>query len=320
MLRLPNLAMVFLIQWIPYWYVLRPAILKAGGIPLLTERSFLLLTTATVLTTLAGYVLNDYYDRFNDAMNRPQLAFWGRILTPSFALILYSVIVGAAHWMAFLVDRALRPHDHWPMWVFPGISFLLFLYAWVFKCTAVIGNLLVSLLCALAPLVVLLPEQRAIWLTSFVAPDTIHQAIALVWLYALFAFLSNFLREQIKDLQDFPGDAACGCNTLAVLKGPRFAKKPAGITGLILAFFLAVMLVFWQQTQAPEWQIWTGVGLLLFPTLGATIVLYRAKGKPDFDIAAGLIKLVMVAGVFLLLRVWPEDIVGAARVYLATIY
>ena len=127
--------------------------------------------------------------------------------------------------------------------------------------------------------------------------------------------ISNFLREQIKDLQDFPGDAACGCNTLAVLKGPRFAKKPAGITGLILAFFLAVMLVFWQQTQAPEWQIWAGVGLLLFPTLGATIVLYRAKGKPDFDIAAGLIKLVMVAGVFLLLRVWPEDILGAAHAY-----
>ncbi|MBL7810116.1 MAG: UbiA family prenyltransferase [Saprospiraceae bacterium] len=310
--------MVFLIQWVPYWYVLRPAILKSGGIPLLTERSFLLLTSATVLTTLAGYVLNDYYDRFNDAMNRPKLAFWGRILTPSFALLMYALVVGAAHWMAFMVDRTLRPHDHWPLWVFPGISFLLFLYAWVFKCTAVIGNLLVSFLCALAPLVILLPEQRAIWLTSFVEPETIHQAIALVWLYALFAFISNFLREQVKDLQDFPGDAACGCNTLAVLKGPRFAKKPAGMTGVLLSVFLGILMMFWKETQAPEWQLIAGVCLLLIPSMLATIVIYRSNGKPDFDKAAFLIKVIMFSGVFLLLRSWPEDIVTAVKEFVAT--
>lgn len=317
MLRLPNLLMVYLIQWVPYWYVLRPALLKAGGIPLLTEQTVWLITSATVLTTLAGYILNDYYDRHNDAMNRPKLAFWGRILTPSFALILYAVVVGAAHWLAFLIDRTLKPHDHWPLWVFPGISFLLFLYAWVFKCTAVIGNLLVSFLCALAPLVMLLPEQRAIWLTSFIEPDTIHQAIALVWLYALFAFLANFLREQIKDLQDFPGDAACGCNTLAVLKGPRFAKKPAGMTGLVFSFFLGVLLIFWQETKAPQWQLMAGVALLLIPAIGTTLILYFANGKKDFDRASILLKLIMFSGIFLLLRSWPEDIVGAAQAYWA---
>ncbi|HLP96749.1 MAG TPA: UbiA family prenyltransferase [Saprospiraceae bacterium] len=317
MLRLPNLLMVYLIQWVPYWYVLRPALLKAGGIPLLTERTVWLITSATVLTTLAGYILNDYYDRYNDAMNRPKLAFWGRILTPSFALILYAVVVGAAHWLAFLTDRTLKPHDHWPLWVFPGISFLLFLYAWVFKCTAVIGNLLVSFLCALAPLVMLLPEQRAIWLTSFIEPDTIHQAIALVWLYALFAFLANFLREQIKDLQDFPGDAACGCNTLAVLKGPRFAKKPAGMTALIFSLFLGVLLMFWQETKAPQWQLMAGIALLLIPAIGTTLILYFANGKKDFDRASMLLKVVMFSGIFLLLRSWPEDIVGAAQAYWA---
>ena len=229
MLRLPNLVIVFLTQYIPYWFALRPALLKAGGIPILTAYTFKLIAAATILTTLAGYILNDYYDRNIDAMNRPRRAVWGRVLPPNFALILYSIIVGAAHWLAFLIDKEVQPRDHWPLWVFPGISFLLFLYAWMFKCTAVMGNLLVSGLCALVPVVMLLPEQRAIWLTSFVQPDPVQKAVALVWLYALFAFLSNLLREQIKDLEDFQGDAACGCNTLAVLKGPRFAKKPAGM-------------------------------------------------------------------------------------------
>lgn len=317
MLRLPNLAIVFLTQFVPYWFALRPALLKAGGIPLLTEYSFGLIAAATVLTTLAGYILNDYYDRQIDAMNRPHHAVWGRILPPSFALVLYTIIVAAAHWIAFEIDLTLRPRDHWPMWVFPGISFLLYLYAWAFKCTALIGNLLVSVLCGLVPVVMLFPEQRAIWLTSFVEPEIVHQAVGLVWLYALFAFLSNLLREQIKDLEDFQGDAACGCNTLAVLKGPRYAKKPAGLTGLLLSIFIAMLLVFWQQTGAPVWQLGAGVTLLFLPALFATIVLYKAEGKPDFTRASFLVKVLMFAGVFLLLRSWPEDIIGAAQAYFA---
>jgi len=318
MLRLPNLLMVFLTQFIPYWFCLRPALLKAGGIPLLTEHSFGLIAAATVLTTLAGYILNDYYDRHIDAMNRPNRAIWGRVLPPNFALILYAVVVGVAHWLAFKVDQALRPHDHWPMWVFPGISFLLYLYAWAFKCTAIMGNLLVSVLCALVPIVILLPEQRAIWLTSFVASDLVDQAVGLVWLYALFAFLSNFLREQIKDLEDFQGDAACGCNTLAVLKGPRFAKKPASITGLFLSVFLGVLLVFWHQTNAPTWQIGAGAAFLLLPSLATTWLLYSAKGKPDYTRASFLVKVVMFAGVLLLLRSWPDDILGATEAFFAS--
>lgn len=319
MLRLPNLLIVFLTQYVPYWYALRPALLKAGGIPLLTEESFYLIALATVLTTLAGYILNDYYDRHIDAMNKPRRAVWGRVLPPNFALILYALVVGAAHWLAFRIDHTLRPADHWPMWVFPGISFLLFLYAWVFKCSAVLGNLLVSFLCALVPIVMLLPEQRAIWLTSFVQPEIIHQAVALVWLYALFAFLSNFLREQIKDLEDFQGDAACGCNTLAVLKGPSFAKKPAGMTGLLLSLFVGILLVFWKETGAPDWQLKAGAILLLLPSLVTTLILYRAKGKTQYSWASFLVKIVMFAGVFLLLRCWPDDIVGAAESYFAKI-
>ncbi len=317
MLRLPNLLIVFLTQYVPYWFALRPALLKAGGIPLLTERTFSLIAAATLLTTLAGYILNDYYDRNIDAMNRPKRAVWGRVFPPNFALMLYAIFVGAAHWLAFLIDQELRPSDHWPMWVFPGISFLLFLYAWVFKCTAVMGNFLVSALCALVPVVMLLPEQRAIWLTSFIEPALIQQAVALVWLYALFAFLSNLLREQIKDLEDFQGDSACGCNTLAVLKGPGFAKKPAGMTALLLSLFVGLLLIFWQQTGAPQWQVGAGALLLFLPALFTTFILYRAQGKSDFSRASLLIKIVMFAGVFLLLRSWPEDIVGATQTYFA---
>lgn len=307
LLRLPNLVIVFLTQFVPYWFALRPAILRAGGIPKLSERTFGFIAAATVLTTLAGYILNDYYDRDIDARNKPGRIVWGRHLPASMALIIYAGLVIVVHGLAFMVDYELRPSNHWPLWLFPSVSFLLFLYAWQLKCTAIVGNLLVSLLCGIVPIIVLLPEDRPIWLTSFIQPDNLHKAVALVWLYSLFAFMTNLLREQVKDLEDFAGDSACGCATLAVLKGPRFAQKPAGFTGLALSVLIGFLLIFWQQTEAPDWQIAAGFILLFLPAVFATIAVFRANGRQDFSLVSMLVKIIMLAGIFLLLRSWPEN-------------
>lgn len=319
--RLPNLVMVFLTMYLPYWFALRPAILKAGGLPILTERGFYLIAAATILTTLAGYVLNDWYDRELDAINKPKHLVWGRYIPANLGLLFYAVVVTMAHGLAFLIDQELHPRNHWPLWVYPGVSFLLFLYAWQMKCTAIIGNLLVSFLCAVVPIIVLLPEERSLWLTSFVQPDLVQQATSLVWLYAVFAFIFNLLREQIKDLEDFAGDSACGCATLAVVKGPRFARKPAAFTSFAASGLLGVLLMFWYETQAPLWQVMAGAVLLLLPTLVTTVMLFRAKNKRDFTWASALVKVVMFAGLFLLLRSWPQnpsEIIDQAQQYVST--
>ncbi|MBL7826445.1 MAG: geranylgeranylglycerol-phosphate geranylgeranyltransferase [Saprospiraceae bacterium] len=305
--RLPNLFMVFLTMYLPYWMILRPAVLKAGGIPILTERGFYMIVLATVVTTLAGYVLNDWYDRDMDKINRPKSVFWGRYLPASFALLFYAGLVTVAHALAFFIDQELHPRSHWPLWVYPGVSFLLFFYAWQMKCTALIGNLLVSFLCAVVPIIALLPEERALWITSFEQPDLIQQAESLVWLYAVFAFVFNLLREQIKDLEDFPGDSACGCKTLAVLKGPRFAKKPAVFISVAATGLISVLLLFWRETGAPAWQVNTGIVLLLVPALLTTGLLFFARQAKHYTWSSALVKLIMFAGIFLLLRSWPEN-------------
>jgi 4-hydroxybenzoate polyprenyltransferase len=307
LLRLPNLLMVFLTMYVPYWLVLRPAIMHAGGLPALNNYIFGLIVAATVLTTLAGYVLNDWYDRDMDTINRPLRVVWGKYLPANFGLLFYAIIVTAAHGLAFLIDQELQPRNHWPLWIYPGVSFLLFIYAWQIKCTAIIGNFLVSFLCAVVPILVLLPEERALWLTSFIQPELIQQAVALVWLYAVFAFIFNFLREQIKDLEDFQGDSACGCATLPVVKGVRFARKPAAFLAFMASILIVILLKFWAETNAPVWQIWAGGLLMLSPTAITMALLLRAKSKQDFSRASMLVKLTMFASVFLLLRSWPEN-------------
>ncbi len=305
--RLPNLVIVFLSQWFPYWFVLRPAILKAGGIPALDERTFGLIAAATVLATLAGYIINDYYDREIDAFNRPESVVVGRHIPSGIVLLIYLGLTVLVHLLALRIFVLLPgPKSFWPLVLFPLVSFLLFLYAWQMKCTPVMGNVLVALLCAAVPVIALLPEDRAIWLTSFHEPALIHEAVGLVWVYAIFAFSTNFLREQVKDLEDYQGDAACGCNTLAVLKGTRFARIPAGIIGLVLCALIVLLLFFWAETGAPNWRIGAGAGLLLIPALLASGLVFFATNRRHFTWASRCIKIIMLAGLVLLLPNLPE--------------
>ena len=76
---------------------------------MLTEQTFGLIALATVLTTLAGYILNDFYDQNLDSINKPNRVVWGRYLPRSMALIVYAGIVTAAHFLAFVIDHQLQP-------------------------------------------------------------------------------------------------------------------------------------------------------------------------------------------------------------------
>jgi 4-hydroxybenzoate polyprenyltransferase len=308
-LRLPNLFLVFLTQAIPYWCVLRPAIVRSGGIPVLDEHSFGLLALATVLTTFAGYLINDYFDRDIDAINRPEKVVIGRYFSPGYALIGYwglQLCITVISYQLFL--QMPKPHGNWALWLFPAVSFLLFLYAWQIKCTPFVGNLLVALLCGVTPLIMLIPESRPLWLASFYFPHEIREAMGIVWMYGLFGMATNLFREQIKDLEDVQGDAACGCNTTPVLRGIRAAKKTAGITGLAVCVLMGILLVFWQDNMNQELRIMAGVILLLFPAIMSMFLVFSAKDKRDFSRASLALKITMLAGIFLLLPYWPDNI------------
>jgi 4-hydroxybenzoate polyprenyltransferase len=300
--RIPNLVMVWVTMYLPYWYILRPAILKGGGIPLLTVPVFNMIAAATVITTLAGYVLNDWFDREIDLINKPGRVFWGKYLSAGTALLFYAALVTAVHVMAVYTDQALNPGNHWPLWLFPGVSFLLFIYAWKLKCTPVAGNLLVSFLCAAVPVITLLPEGRARLITAFNAPELMESAESLIWIYGFFAFIFNYLREQVKDLEDFSGDAACGCNTLAVIKGRTFARKPAVVTGMLVTALTGVLIRYWTETAAPLWQIQAGAATLLLPAAIVTVLLALARTSAHYAYASVLIKIIMFSGTILLIR------------------
>jgi 4-hydroxybenzoate polyprenyltransferase len=296
--------MVLATLGLPYWLVLRPAILKAGGIPVLTERSFGLLAAATVLTTLAGYWINDFYDVEIDAINKGEKrSATGRYFRPNGLLFFYLMATLGVFALSIALFTTLHiPGMVWPLWVFPLVSSLLFSYAWQIKCTPLVGNILVASLCGVVPLLCLLPEARPILLSGLKHPLAVQQAVSLVWMYALFAFVTNLWREQVKDLEDFEGDAACGCHTLPVLRGLGYAKKPAAVTGISVASLIVILLYFWYETGAGLLQVASGVVFLFLPSLAGSMLLLRARSKKHFFYASLIIKILMLAGLMLLLR------------------
>jgi 4-hydroxybenzoate polyprenyltransferase len=261
---------------------------------------------ATVLTTLAGYVINDYFDRDIDLINRPETVVVGRIISPAVTLGIYWGLQLCITYLSVELHYAMpSPHGWWAIWLFPVVSLLLFLYAWQLKCTPFLGNILVAILCGITPLLMLIPENRPMWLASFQFPEEVRRTNAIVWMYGLFAMGTNLYREQIKDLEDFQGDSSCGCHTIAVLRGIRFAKKNAGITGLAVSLLLVFLLVFWQQRLQDDFRMIAGVLLLLFPALLSVFLVFSAKEKKHFTRSSRLLKVVMLSGIFLLLPYWP---------------
>lgn len=307
--RLPNLFIVWLTQWLVTVRVLAPALARQHLPSNLDPIDFALLSAATVLTTLTGYVINDYFDADIDALNKPEKVVVGRVMAPRTALRIY--LAGLLLLLLLTLALAFR-QGYWPLLVFPAVAVALFLYARFLKCTPLFGNLLVALLCGLVPLVPLGAElfpADASHGASFFSPlsdqreaiphSTFHIPHS-IWLFALFAFAGNFFREQVKDLQDAAGDGACGCRTLPVRVGVLKARWVAACAGLLLLFLVSRLPAYKQQPGMPFWAYSAGIVLLAVPIAWVTWRTATGTSARHFAAASGVTKWVMLAGLGLL--------------------
>jgi geranylgeranylglycerol-phosphate geranylgeranyltransferase len=101
---------------------------------------------------------------------------------------------------------------------------LLFLYSYRIKKILLLSNILVAFLTGLA------------FIYGGIAVNNIHYAI----LPALFAFLINFIREIVKDMEDIKGDKYEGIKTLPVVYGNSTAKKI-----ILVSIIILIMLTFY---------------------------------------------------------------------------
>lgn len=159
----------------------------------------------------AGNVINDIFDIEIDKLNRPSRPLPSKIISGKEAAVLYSVLVFLSLYLGYLVNNTA-------LIITLIADAVLFVYSFKLKTVPLLGNTVIASLTGLA------------FLYGGVAVNNINYA----FVPAVFAFLINFIREIVKDMEDIKGDIANNIRTFPVLKGYRSSKNLVLTLGIIL--------------------------------------------------------------------------------------
>lgn len=295
LVRYQNLLIIASTMAIFRWFVFVPLLKIDNFTPQLSDKLFILLVLATVLLAAAGYVINDYFDRKADLINRPGKVILGRILRRRAGMVWHFILTGSGILLGVYVAYSVGQLKL--SIVFFLISGVLWFYSTTYKRQVLLGNVIVAILVAMVPLIILIFELPLLldkyhfYLVS--EPSEINLLIGWVIGYAIFAFLLTLIREIVKDLEDFEGDFAFGRQTIPIAWGPLTAKRI--VLSLCIVTIILVLLVIYKF----KWSVLSiiyGVVLVVIPLLFHTYLIARADEKKDYAQTSLLLKIIMLAG------------------------
>jgi 4-hydroxybenzoate polyprenyltransferase len=292
LVRWKNLCIIFATQFLVWYFVVLPV-----GPEYLALPNFLVLVASTLLIAASGYIINDYFDIKIDNINRPQNVVLGNAINPRKAIAIHAILNTIA--LALSCYLALLEHRLWLPLVQLSCTLLLWFYSTHFKKAYVIGNVVVSWLTALSVFMPALYEPAVFGHVGGIAMGSgkNHASpLAVILNYAYFAFVMNWMREIVKDMEDCIGDAAEGCVTMPIVKGLRYSVKFT--MGLAACSVIPLLGVSWLAFAHQEFllSVYLPVMLVLPITLWC-VQLTHAKVPTDFMRSSRLLKIIMIMGV-----------------------
>lgn len=287
LIRYQNLLMLALMQ-----LVFRYGFLKPQAIPLaLNDWQYLLLVLSTLTIAAAGYLINNVFDQETDRDNKPGDVIIGKSITESQAYNYYIALncigVGIGFYLSNLIDKPNFAT------LFVVIAATLYLYASSLKRNLLIGNFIIALLLSVSIIIIgvfdLYPilslDNRALLATVF----------QVLLDYAIFAFILNFIREIVKDLEDVNGDYNQGMKTLPIVLGVFRTSRLI----FILSFIPILILLYYVNAYLVN-LVYASVFILLFiagPLIYFTLKIWTAKTKKEFHHLSTLLKWILLFGI-----------------------
>ncbi len=303
LIRYPNLLIVALTQYAIRWGVIDP-MLSASSVNLpnaefnlqLSPLHFFFLVLSTVCLTAAGYVINDYFDTHTDFLNRPKKVLVGTKIPRRHAMALHIVLSAAGVLLGFYIAF----HIELPLlgFIFLLVSGILYFYSTTYKRQFLVGNLLVAILTGLVPLMVILfelPELNKAYGEILVNRNTDLMYI-FYWVvgFSLFAFLTNFIREIVKDMEDYEGDSVYGRNSVPVILGIKNSKIIVNV--LIVITLSSLAFVYFRYLNDQITLIYFSLFLFL-PFLFLVYKTMKANSKSDYRLVGNGLKIIMLTGI-----------------------
>jgi len=290
LIRYQNLLLLALMQ-----LLFRYGFLEYQNIPLaLNDWQYCLLVFATLMIAAGGYIINNIMDQPTDIINKPNQVVVGKYISETNAYNIYLVLnvlgVGTGFYLSNTIEKPGFAA------IFIVISATLYLYATSLKQMILVGNIIVALLLAFSVLIigvfdllpVINPENKMVMADLF----------AILVDYALFAFVINFIREMVKDLEDVNGDYNQGMNTLPIALGIKRTSKVV----LVLSLFPIIMVVMYIKKYFFAYELYVATIYALIsivaPLLYFSIKMADAKKEKDFHHLSMILKLIILFGLF----------------------
>ncbi len=262
-----NLVFIALLQLLFYYYFI-------NLFPLI---DFLLhLVLPTLLTAMAGYIINNYFDQKKDAVNKKpnllifQQKYWWFLY---FGINLLALMLSYENGNLMITYCVLF------------IQFLLFMYAYKLSNLPLVGNFIVALLSVFSLLI--------LWISHRYNFDSFD-----AWVLFVPIFLISLSREIVKDIEDMRGDAEVGAQTLPIAVGKKWAVVLVNLLVICNSFFL-INWAFYRYYQASGFYFALfiviaifGLGLLIFP------LFYKKDNK--WYVLSMLYKIYMLIGLLIM--------------------
>ncbi|EJL60470.1 4-hydroxybenzoate polyprenyltransferase-like prenyltransferase [Flavobacterium sp. CF136] len=272
----------------------RYSFLKQQNIPLaLSDWQYGLLVLSTVLIAAAGYVINNIFDVETDRINKPNDVIIGRGISETNGYNIYIAlnITGVA--IGFYLSNVIQRPGFATIFIF--IASLLYFYSTTLKQIMILGNLVVAFLLAISVVIIgvfdifpaMAAENKAQMASLF----------SILTDYALFAFMINFIREIVKDIEDVDGDYNQGMNTLPIAIGiSRTAKIVFVISVIPFVLLLLYIKNYFVENGLFIATLYSFI-LVLAPLLYFIIKIFTAKTKKDFHHLSTVLKLILLFGI-----------------------
>ena len=289
LIRYQNLLLIAIMQ-----LIVRFSFLEQINIPLsLFYWQYTLLIVATVLIAAGGYIINDIFDLEIDTINKPNQVIVGKNISENHAYILYAVLTILGVACGFILANTVA-HPNLAV-LFVLIATLLYFYASTLKKIAVLGNIVVALLIAFSVLIIGIFD---IYPNTFeVNRNQMYVAFSILLDYAVFAFIINFIREIVKDLEDVLGDKQAEYQTLPNVIG---ISKTCKILFVLIIGFIGYVLhycnTFLMQNDLYYATIYIFLTVVA-PLLFCAIKIINAREKSEFYQLSNVLKWILFFGI-----------------------
>lgn len=274
--------------------VFRYGFLALQNIPLaLQDWQYALLVLSTVLLAAAGYVINDIFDQSTDTANKPHTVIVGKSISEGNSYSIYTALNTMGVAIGFYLSNVIGKPGFSAIFIL--IAATLYMYSTSLKQMPVVGNIVVALLLAFSVVIIGVFDLYPVINAS--NQQQMANLFSILLDFALFAFMINFLREIVKDAEDFEGDANEGMKTLAIILG---VNKTAKLV-FALSFIPLLCLILYIKNYFVAYDLWI-ITLYTFifvlaPLLYFMISIWNAKTKKDFQLLSLLLKGILFFGI-----------------------